>query len=213
MESAIGNRKIFGALLTDQSKVFDCLSHDLLITKLNAYGFSITALRLVQSYLSNGKQRTKTNSNFSSWEEILFGIPEGFILGPLLLNIFLCDLFFIMNEADFSSYADDNTHYVVSNNIEDVSFNLQNALLILFQKFYDNQMKVNPNKCHFICSTDDKVNIIDENQKICNSPCEKLLGARFDLKLTFDACINDTCKIAGLKLNASARITTIYGFK
>ena len=68
-------------------------------------------------------------------------------------------------------------------------------------------MKANPDRCHFICSTDDKVNITVENQKICNSPCEKLLGVRFDSKLTFDAHINEICKKAGLKLDALARIT------
>ena len=68
-------------------------------------------------------------------------------------------------------------------------------------------MKADPDRCHFICSTDDKVNITVENQKICNSPCEKLLGVRFDSKLTFDAHINDICKKASLKLNALARIT------
>ena len=73
-KSAIDNRKMFGDLLTDLSKAFVCLSHDLLIAKLNAYGFSIAALRLVQNYLSNRKQRTKINSDFSSWEEILFGV-------------------------------------------------------------------------------------------------------------------------------------------
>ena len=59
-------------------------------------------------------------------------------------------------------------------------------------------MKANAEKCHFICSTDDKVNIIVENLKICNSPCEKL---------TFDDHINDICKKAGFKLYALARIT------
>ena len=206
-KSAIDNKKLFGALLNDLSKAFDCLFDDLLIAKLNAYEFSIAALRLVQNYLSNRKQRTKINSDFSSWEEILFGVPQGSILGPLLFNIFLCDLFFIMNEIDFASYADDNTPYVVGNNIEDVIIKLQNASLTLFQWFYDNQMKANPDKCHFICSTDDKVNITVENQKMCNSPCEKLLGVRFDSKLTFDAHINDICKKAGLKLKALARIT------
>ena len=112
-----------------------------------------------------------------------------------------------MNETDFASYADDNTPYVVGNNIEDVIIKLQNASLTLFQWFYDNQMKDNLDKCHFICSMDDKVNIIVEKQKICSNPCEKLLGVRFDSKFTLDAHINDLCKKAGLKLNSLARIT------
>ena len=192
-KSAINNKMMFGALLTDLSKAFDRLSCDLLLAKLNAYGFSIAALRVVQNYRSNRKQRTKINFDFSSWEEVLFGVPQGSILGPLLFNIFLCDLFFIMNETDFASYAEDNTPYVVGNNIEDVIIKLQNASLTLFQWFYDNQMKANLDKCNFICSTDDKVNITVENQKICNSPCEKLFGVKFDSKLTFDAYINDIC--------------------
>ena len=83
-KSAIGNRKTFGALLTDLSKAFECLLHDLLIAKLNAYGLSIADLRLVKNCLSNRKQRTTINSDFSSWEEILFEVTQESILGPLL---------------------------------------------------------------------------------------------------------------------------------
>ena len=111
-KSAVDNKRNFGALLTDLSKALNCLPHDLLRAKLNTHGFSLPALRLVQSYLSNRKQRTTTNSEFSSWEEILFGIPQGSILGPLLFNIFLCDLFFIMNDVEFASYADDYTPFL-----------------------------------------------------------------------------------------------------
>ena len=66
----------------------------ILLAKLHAYEFSLSALKLINSYLKNRKQRTKIDSTYSSWEEILFGIPQGSILGPLLFNIFLCDLFF-----------------------------------------------------------------------------------------------------------------------
>ena len=85
---SIDNSKMFGALLTDLLKAFDCLDHELLIAKLNAYGFSLTALKLVHNYLSNRKQRTKINQQYSSLLEITFGATQGSILGPLLFNIF-----------------------------------------------------------------------------------------------------------------------------
>ena len=79
-KSAVDKGKSFGALLTDLSKVFDCLSHELLLAKLYAYGFSIATLRLIHSYLTNRWQRTKINMSDSYWEEILFGVPKGSIL-------------------------------------------------------------------------------------------------------------------------------------
>ena len=85
------------------------VSHDLLIAKLNAYGFSMSTLRLVQNYLSNRKQMSKINTEYSPWEEILFGVPQGSILGPLLFNVFLCDLFLMMNNTELASFADDST--------------------------------------------------------------------------------------------------------
>ena len=88
-KTVVDKKGNFGVLLTDLPKAFDCFPHNLLLAKLNAYGFSLPALRLVQSYLSNRKQRTKINSEFSSWEEILFRVPQGSILGPFLFNIFL----------------------------------------------------------------------------------------------------------------------------
>ena len=87
---------------------------------LNAYGFSLPALRLVQSYLSNRKQINKINTEFGSSEEVLFGVPQGSILRPLLFNIFLYDLFFIMNDVEFASYANDNTPFFVGDNLNDV---------------------------------------------------------------------------------------------
>ena len=102
-KSVVDNKSNFGAVLSDLPRALDCLPHDLLLAKLNTYGFSLLALKLVQSYLSNRKQRTKINSKFSSWEEILFGLPQRSILRPLWFNIILCDLFFIVNDKEFAS--------------------------------------------------------------------------------------------------------------
>ena len=110
----------------------------------------MSALRFEHSYFKNRTQRTKINSEYSSWEEIVFGVPQGSILGPLLFNIFLCDLFLIMEDTDIASYADDNTPYTTGNSIEKVSQNLENAAKTHFQWFSDNQVKANPDKCHFM---------------------------------------------------------------
>ena len=208
LKNAVDKGKILGALLTDLSKTFDSLSHDLLIAKLNAYGFSLPALKLVNSYLSNRKQRTKTNNAYSSWEEILFGVPQGSILGPILLNIFLSDLFFVLKDTDFASYADDNTIYDIGDSINDVIASLQDSSEKLFKWFSDNQLKGNTDKCHLIVSSDDSTAIKVGESVIKNTTCEKLLGIKTDNKLTFDEHISGLCKKAANKLRALARVTS-----
>ena len=94
-KAAVDKGKVFGALLTDLSKAFDCLNHELLVAKLNAYGFTLPALKLVHDYLSDREQRTRVNNSYITWFEILFGVPQSSILGSLLFSIFLTDLFFI----------------------------------------------------------------------------------------------------------------------
>ena len=118
---AVDNNKVFGALLTDLSKAFDCISHNLLIAKLNAYGLSLSTLKLVHSYLQNRKQRTKIGSSYSLWEEIVSGVPQGSILGPLFFNICLCDLFLSIENNCFTNYADDGTPCVIGSNPDEAS--------------------------------------------------------------------------------------------
>ena len=90
------NGGVFGALLTDPSKAFDCVSHDLIFAKLEAYGFHIDALKLIHEYLSNRKQRVKVNDAYRLWKYIFHGVPQGSILSPLLFNIHLLDLFYFL---------------------------------------------------------------------------------------------------------------------
>ena len=77
--------------------------------KLNAYGFTLPALKLVHDYLSDRKQTARVNNSYSTWFEILFRLPQGSILRPLLFNILLADLFFILHKIDIANYADKMT--------------------------------------------------------------------------------------------------------
>ena len=112
--------KYFGALLTDLSKAFDGISCELILGKVHAYDFSLRALRLIHSYLTNRKQRTRVNGDYSS-----FVVPQGCIVGPLLFNIFFCDYFLIMKETSYASYADDNRPYVTAENLDEVITSLE----------------------------------------------------------------------------------------
>ena len=131
------------------------------------------------------------NSTYSSWEEILFGVPQGSILGPLLFNIFLCDLFYMMSDTDFASYADDNTPYVSADTIDEVIKRLETASVNLFKWFADNQMKANQDKCHLIVSKNENVSMHIGPFEIKNTNCEKLLGIKVDsservLRITYN---------------------------
>ena len=131
-KKALDNHKVFGAVLTDLSKAFDCISHDLLIAEPNAYRLSLPALKLITDYLQNRRQRTKIGSVHSDWEDIISRVPQGSILGLLLFNISLCDLFFEDEDNYFANYADDTTPYSVGSTTTEVLENLYGTTKKLF---------------------------------------------------------------------------------
>ena len=108
------------ALLTDLSKAFDFVDHQLLIAKLNAHSADTNSLCFLVSYLDKRKQRTKVNGSYNNFDYIFSGVPEGFILGTLLFNIDICALFFFFGIGDLyiASYADDNTPYTFSSELD-----------------------------------------------------------------------------------------------
>ena len=136
-----------GAILMDLSKAFDCLNHELFIAKLEAYGFSRSALKLVHDYLSNRKQQVKINR---SWQESIKGVPQGSDLGPLLFNVVMNYLFLLVKETEICNYADDTTIYVFGHELEHMVSSLETDAQKLSKWIFDNSMKLNPEKFHLL---------------------------------------------------------------
>ena len=133
-------------LLTDLSNAFDWILHDLLVAKLEAYGFSYQPLKFMYSYVTDRKHRTKLNNSFSDFIDLLLGVPQGSILGPLLFNIYICDLFFFVEEDNVTSYADDTTPYSNGKNVVTVLENIETKGKEVFNWFSMNYLKPNPGK-------------------------------------------------------------------
>ena len=179
-KGATDSNKAFSALLTDLLKAFNCLSHDLLIAKLHANCLEINSLNILQDYLSNRKQRTKVDTFYSSWGAILSGVPQRSILGPLLLNILMCDMFLILKATKFTGYADDNLPFVVRDNVADVTKALKKIGEDLLNWFLNNQMKLNTDKCPLILKSQEPNTLKIGDLHIKNSLSEKLIGITFN---------------------------------
>ena len=206
-KKANDENNIFGALLIDLSKAFDCMSHELLIAKLEAYGFHLDSIRLIGNYLRSRKQRVKIDDKFSDWHEIDTGVPQGSILGPLLFNIYICDLFFSTTNFNIANYADDTTPYATGSTWSEVKNKLELVANIIFNWLSYNQMKGNAEKCQLIVNDiNENLFITLRNENIYNHRTAKILGTTFDNKLTFEPHIKNLCKISNQKLSALARI-------
>ena len=177
----------FGALLSDLSKALDRMKHDLLIAKLHALNFDMNALNLIFDYLTGREQRVKINSSFSSYLDVFQGVPQGSILGPLLFNLFLSDLFLFVEKADIISYADDKTPYVYSENVNVILEKLEELGKVFFEWFSNNFLKANAGRFHPILSTDETFSINIDNEVIKNSSNKKLLGINLNNRLSFDS--------------------------
>ena len=169
IKQARDNNIGFAAVLTDLSKAFDCINHELLIAKLNAYGFDSLSLKFISAYLNFRKQRTKVGSTFSDYLNFLFGVPQGYIAGPLFFNVCTCDMFFQIDSSELSSYADDNTPFASAQDHEKLIKSLQSTLNGVFEWYQENYFKANADKCHLFLSPFSNKEMTLVNCKIASS--------------------------------------------
>ena len=159
----LGDNLVVAAVSADMSKAFDCILHDLLIAKLAAYGLSEDALMYILSYLSNRKQCVRINDTYSEFENIIMGVPQGSILGPLLFNLSIKDLFFFILIASVHNFADDNTLSAFAQNVSKLINILQSESEVISDWFKKKQMTVNPYRFQVIIMNKKKGDHTNEN--------------------------------------------------
>ena len=198
-----------GAVLMDLLKAFDTINHELLIVKLHAYGFINETLTLIASYLSDRWQRVKINDTFSTWSALEPGVPQRSVLGPVLLSIYLDDLFFTLSSVNVCNFADDTTSFVCDLNLEVV---LAQLVIAWFQ---NNYMKLNTDKCHLFVAGDkfEHAWVRVGPDKIRQDHSIKLLGVSIDNELKFDKHVLNIIKKANSKLSTLSRMTKFMTFQ
>ena len=150
----------------------------------------------------------KVNGSFSNWHETNLGVPQGSVLGPLLFNIYINDMLYLMEDAEVCNYADDTTIYVVCDKIDDVVRRLEDGVAAILNWFPNNYMKLNEEKCHAMVfgGIHDDIRVKIGTSVIKETKEQMLLGINIDNKLTFKSHVETLCKKAAQKLHALARI-------
>ena len=203
------------AVLMDLSKAFDTINHELLIAKLHAYGFTEKSLTVIFNYLCDRWQLVKIDSSFSSWSELIQGVPQGSVLGPLLFNIYLNNLVFALKDVEVCTFADDTTPFFCDLELNTALNKLEENTAIALTWFEINYMKLNSDKCHLLVSGHhyEEMFVNIGKDKIWESKSVKLLGITIDKELKCDQHIDQVCLKANKKLNVLSRVQSFLSAK
>ncbi len=165
----------------DFAKAFDKVDHGIVLKKLSLSGVRGKLLQWIKSFLSSRTQTVLVNGLLSTPAPVTSGVPQGSVLGPLLFNIYLNDLLYVLNNTHTCNFADDTTLSACDINLEDLLHNLEDDTLTAIQWFDANYMKLNESKCHFLTrGTEEMLFVKVDDEMIWESMSEKLLGITVD---------------------------------
>ena len=125
-------------MLMDLSKAFHTINQDLFIANLHVFRFAKESLKLIKSYLTDRWQRTELNTGFSKWTDIILRVPQGFVLGVFLFNIYVKDLFFLAENTNVCNYADETTFYTCDSDLHSLILRLEHDSVLAIEWFESN---------------------------------------------------------------------------
>ena len=189
--------------------------------KLTLYGLSANTLSLICSFLNSRLQKVSLKDNQSDFKTVLFGVPQGSVLGPLLFSIYINDLPLHIPSAECDMLADDTTNHTSGQDVPAITTVLQSCLSDVVKWTHLNHMSLNPSKTKYmILTTRQKRQLLHSpsahlsvgNQQITEVSDHKVLGVTIDNNLTWGPHIRDRCKTTAEKVYQSAKIKHFLNF-
>jgi hypothetical protein len=184
--NALNEKLIVGGIFCDLSKAFDCINHDILLSKFNFYGITGNAYEWIKSYLSNRFQRVEAkneNPNYktlSDWGVIKYGVPQASILGPLLFLLYFNDLSKTINgNSKPVLFADDISFIVISSKLEDFQKRITTEFASLNMWFKSNKLTMNFGKTYFMHFKTKNSHLTDVDVNYANKSIYKAYDTRF----------------------------------